>query len=42
MIEVIRFIGQDEDHFLGTLIFMGVLGWVMSKIILACRGIDKD
>ena len=42
MIELLKFIFQNPDIFLMTLLLLWIIGEVISKIVLAFKGIDKD
>ena len=37
MIAVLEFIGRDANHFLGSLVFVFALGYVIENVITAVR-----
>lgn len=36
--ELIYYIGDSKDHFLGSLVFMGVMAWAIATVIESWRG----
>ncbi len=38
MMDVLRFIGTDGAHFMGTLVLMVVFFWGLTSVIYALRG----